>query len=103
MLMVITDRLSKGVILEACSSIEADYIAKLFLCTFYRRHGIPKAIVTDRGTQFTSKLWKRVCQLLKIERRISTSFHPETDGATERANTEVEKILRLWVNQEHNP
>ncbi len=102
MLMVITDRLSKGVILEACSSIDADYIAKLFLSTFYRRHGTPKAIVTDRGTQFTSKLWKRVCQLLKIERRISTSFHPETDGATERANTEVEKILRLWVNQEQD-
>jgi hypothetical protein len=97
--MVFTDRLSKGVILEPCETIEAEYIAKLFIRTFYRRHGLPSAIVSDRGSQFVSQLWKRMCQLLKIERRISTAFHPETDGQTERMNTEIEVILRHWVNR----
>jgi len=56
-LLVITDRLSKGVLLEACNDISAEAIAKLFLRVFYRRHGIPTAIVSDRGTQFVNALW----------------------------------------------
>lgn len=67
MLMVITDRLSKAVILEPCSSTEAETIARLFIKCFYRYHGIPTAIVSDRGVRFVSNLWKRVCQLLRIE------------------------------------
>lgn len=98
MLMVITDRLGKGVILRGCEDVEADTIAKLFIDCFYRHHGVPAAIVSDRGGQFVSQLWKRVCQLLKIERRISTAYHPETDGATERANVEVETTLSRVVS-----
>ena len=85
-LMVITDRLGKGVILEPMSTIEAKDVARVFLRTFYRQHGLPAAIVSDRGSQFTSALWKRVCQLLGIVRRLSTAYHPETDGAIERMN-----------------
>ena len=43
-------------------------------------------------------MWKRLCQLLKIERRLSTSYHPETDGLTERINAEIETLLRRLVN-----
>lgn len=102
MLMVITDRLSKGVILEACENLEAGYIARLFLKCFYRRHGIPTAIVSDRGSQFVSHVWGRLCELLRIERRLSTAYHPETDGSTERANAEVETLLRQMVNHAQN-
>jgi hypothetical protein len=102
MILVITDRLSKGVILEPCESIDADYIAKLFLRTFYRRHGVPSAITSDRGRQFVNQMWKRICQLLKINRRLSTAYHPETDGQTERINAEVEVLLRQWVNYEQD-
>jgi hypothetical protein len=97
-LMVITDRLGKGVILEPMRTIEAKDVARVFLRTFYRQHGLPAAIVSDRGTQFVSALWKRVCQLLKIVRRLSTAYHPETDGATERMNQTVETYLRTFVN-----
>lgn len=96
-LLVITDRLGKGVILEGMESISAEAVAEVFIRIFYRRHGLPAAIVSDRGTQFTGALWKRVCQLLQITRRLSTAFHPETDGATERMNQEVEVYLRSFV------
>ena len=89
-LAVITDRLGKGVILEPMRTTEAQDVAALFIRTFYRHHGLPTAIVSDRGTQFTSALWKRVCQLLGIVRRLSTAYHPETDGSTERMNQTVE-------------
>ena len=49
-LLVITDRLSKGVILEPCSSLTIEVVAKTFVRVFYRQHGLLRAIVSDRGT-----------------------------------------------------
>jgi hypothetical protein len=54
--------------------------------------------VSDRGTQFTSAFWKRICDTLGIRRRLSTSFSPETDGSTERANEVVQTVLRELVD-----
>jgi hypothetical protein len=51
-MLVITDRLSKGVILEPMAEITAEAVADVFLRTFYRRHGLPTAIVSARGPQF---------------------------------------------------
>ena len=101
-LMVITDRLSKGVILSACPDITAETVAKIFIRDFYRLHGLPKAIVSDRGTQFTGLLWTRVCALLKVVRRLSTAFHPQTDGSTERMNDTVEVFFRVFVNYDQD-
>ena len=55
-LLVITDRLSKGVILEPIAEITADTVTGVFLNTFYWRHGLLVSIVSDRGTQFVSAL-----------------------------------------------
>ena len=96
--MVITDRLGKGVIYEPMTQITTEAVADRLLWCFIRHHGVPTSIVSDRGTQFTSHLWKRLCSLLKIKRRLSTAFHPETDGATERANQELECYLRLFAS-----
>jgi hypothetical protein len=54
-------------------------------------------MVSDRGPQFVSHVWKRICELLRITRRLSTAFHPETDGATERANQVLEEYLRSYT------
>ena len=96
---VFVDRLGKGVILEPCkSTITAEEFAELFITAVYRHHGLPRAIVSDRGPQFIGQAWKRLCTLLRIERRISTAFHPQTDGQTERVNTEVTVFLRKFTN-----
>src|SRR5258706_2043432 len=100
---VFTDRLSKGVLLAPCNStITSDEFAKLFISVYYSLHGLPKAMVSDRGPQFIGYVWKTVCKLLQVERRISTAFHPQTDGSTERANTEIEVLLRQWINREQD-
>jgi hypothetical protein len=97
-MIVITDRLGKGVVADGLDDLEAETVAKWFIRRYYPHHFLPFAIVSDRGTQFTGALWTRICQILRIKRRLSTAFSPETDGATERMNQVVEAFLREFVN-----
>ena len=98
-LLVITDRFSKGTVLIPVppDSWDAEGFARLFLERYVPYHWLPQAITSDRGTQFVNGFWGRLCELLKIERRLSTAYHPETDGATERRNQEVETFLRTFT------
>ena len=95
---VITDQLRKGVILKACSDITADSVTQLFVQSFYWHHKLSKVIVSDRGSQFIEALWTRVCEILKIEWRLSTAYHPQTDSSTERANETLETYLHTFIN-----
>ncbi|KAI1002681.1 hypothetical protein K3495_g5518 [Podosphaera aphanis] len=101
-MIVITDRLSKGVIADGLEKIDSKFVAKWFIKNYLPHHFLPTAIVSDRGSQFTSALWNRVCDVLGIQRRLSTGFSPETDGATERMNEVIETTLRQYVNWEQN-
>lgn len=103
-LLVITDRLSKGVVLLpiAPKLFDAEGLAKIFFQHYLPHHWIPRAIVSDRGSQFVNGFWKVVCDKLKINQRLSTAYHPETDGSTERANQEVETYLRTFVAYEQD-
>lgn len=100
--LVITDRLTKGVLLEAMADISAEATAKRIFYTWYPYHGLPRAITSDRGPQFVSELWRHLCKLVGIEQRLSTAYHPQTDGSTERVNQEIEKMLRIWTTYMQN-
>ena len=89
-IMVVIDRLSKSIIVVPMKETCAIDVAQTLLEHIFQHHGLPTAIVSDRSTQFVSMLWTEVCRLVKITQRLSTAFHPETDGATERANQELE-------------
>ncbi|KAI1676040.1 hypothetical protein KJE20_14379, partial [Pyrenophora tritici-repentis] len=65
-------------------------VAWAFVREVYRHHSLPQSITSDRGPQFASSLWKQICQLLGIQRNLSTAYHPQTDGTTERANSDIE-------------
>jgi hypothetical protein len=59
-----------------------------------RRHGTPKAIVSDRGVNFSSKIFRHLCKTLGIQQKFSTSYHPATNGETERFNRTLSMLLR---------
>lgn len=64
----------------------------------FRLHGLPNHIISDRGPTFSLAWWKEFCSLLGPEIRLSTAFHPQTDGQTERTNQSVEHYLRCFVD-----
>lgn len=96
-LLVIHDRLTKAVTLEAMASIDAEACAQRFLNCHVRFHGFPRTIVSDRGSNWTSKFWRRMCKLVDTKQLLSTAWHPQTDGGPERVNQEVQAYLRAYI------
>ena len=99
-------RLSKHRLYIPCTDEDegtsAASLANLVLKEVYRHRGLPTSIVSDRGTQFVSALWKCLCRRLGIRADLSTAFHPETDGQTERANQDIETKLRAYCNEQQD-
>ena len=86
-LVVVDQGLTKGIILIACDkTITAEGTAKLLLENLYKRFGLPDKIISDRGPQFASKAFVKLLKLLGIKSALSTAYHPQTDGTTERLN-----------------
>jgi transposase InsO family protein len=95
---VIVDRLTRAVTLEPMGSTDAAACAQRFLNCHYRFHGMPTSIVSDRGPPWVSEFWRHFCKLAGITQRLSTSYHPQTDGHPERANQEVQAYLRCFID-----
>ena len=72
-------------------------IAELLFDSIYRLHGLPKCIISDWDSLFTSRFWRRLHVLLRTELRMSSAFHPQTDGATEQANRTITQVIRQCV------
>jgi len=81
---------------------KAPDLARIFLREVWRLHGLPSTIVSDRDTRFTSKFWETITDILKIKRGMSTAFHPQTNGQTERVNQSIEPYLHTFCNYEQN-
>jgi len=75
-------------------------LAVTFRKEIRRLHGLPESIVSDRDTRFTSKFWTSLMQLLQVKLNLSTAFHPEGDGQTERVNQTLEQYLRSYCSYE---
>ena len=95
-IMVITDRLSKDIFVFGMDSMTADNCAKVFIDRYYRYFGFPRFLTSDRGSDWLSYFWKAFCQLTGIKQRLTTSYHPQSN-ASERANQEIYKYLRIFT------
>ena len=84
-IFVVVDRLTKMAHFIPCKKTSSsEDTARLFLDNVYRYHGLPDDIMSDRGTQFVSKFWRSLFEILKVDIKLSSAFHPQTDGQTER-------------------
>jgi hypothetical protein len=73
--------------------------AEIFRDHYVRYHGLPDAIVSDRDIRFTSTFWETLMSEFDTKLRMSTAFHPQTDGQAEKANSIVERYLRAYAGQ----
>ena len=69
-----------------------------FLNNVFRFAGLPDSLTSDQGRAFIDKTWKEICCRLQITHKLSTSYHPQTDGQTERVNKTLEVYLRYYVS-----
>ena len=98
-ILTIVDRWTKMAHFIPVESLpSAEETAELFINHVLRLHGLPDEIISDRGSQFTSRFWKRFLELLGIKRSMSSAYHPETDGQTERTNQTLEQYLRCFIS-----
>ena len=101
-ILMVIDRLSKERHYIHCSEkdkhMSAEVIADLFLQDVWSKHGLPTSMTSDCGSQFVSKMWDSLCKLLGIKAKLSTAFHPETNGQSKNANQEAERHLKSYVN-----
>jgi hypothetical protein len=98
-IFVVVDRFTKRAhFIPTFTTLSASGAAKLFRDHVWTQHGWPKKIVSDRGQQFAAKFTLELNRLLGVQTALSTAYHPQTDGQTERTNQELEQYLRLYTN-----
>jgi hypothetical protein len=96
---VFVDKLTKLVHFVACKEeVPAKEFAELYVDHVFRLHGLSREFITDRDPRFTSAFWQEVTVLLGTRTVVSSSFHPQTDGQTERVNQTLETYLRHFVS-----
>lgn len=94
-LVVVIDHLTKYVWAYPCTTaLTAAQCADLLYEKLFSIYGLPHTIVSDRDSRFTSSFWEQLMQRLNVKLHRSTAHHPETDGATERANQMIEQLVR---------
>ena len=76
----------------------AEGLVRLFRDNVWKLYRLPESIILDRGPQFTAGLIRELNRILGIKSKISTAFHPQTDGQMERVNQELEQYLRMFID-----
>ena len=99
-ILTITDHdCTKAIILLPCKeTIDVSGVATLFKERVFPFVGIPKKVITDRDTRFTSSFFKELCKQLGVEQAMSSAYHPQTDRQSERTSQSVETVLRIFGN-----
>jgi len=80
----------------------ASQAAHLFIQHIFKHHGMPRSLISDRDAKFTSAFWQTFFKALGTSLNMSTAYHPQSDGQTERTNRTLEQILRHYVNYHHS-
>jgi hypothetical protein len=99
-IITFTDRLGSDIqLLASRTDISVEQLAYLFFDKWYCENGLPTEIISDRDKLFVSRFWKALHKLTGVKLKLSTAYHPETDGSSERTNKTVNQALRYHVEQ----
>jgi len=102
-IVVIVDRFTKMIRLKATTmNILLKGIAKIYRDEIWKLHGVSRKILSDRGLQFASKFMEEFTKVLGTKRQLSTAYHPQTDGQTEKINQEIGTFLWHYVNYQQD-
>lgn len=102
-ILVVVDRFTKAIeVIPFRRDYTAQQLGYVINDKVIRYHGIPKTIISDRDKLFTSNYWATLMGAIGIQRKLSTAYHPETDGQTERTNRTLKAYLRAYLNQYQN-
>jgi transposase InsO family protein len=102
-ILVVVDRFSKEVEFIPCNKTTTVLdTARLYLHNVWKNHGLPSSIVSDQGPQFASQVMRDLCKRLGIQPKLSTAFHPQTNGQTKRMNRDLQQYLRLFTAEKQD-
>ena len=98
-ILVVVDRFTKMAhFVPTTEKTTSEGLARLFRDNVWRLHGLPKSIISDRGPQFAAGLMRELNGMLGIKTKLSTAFHPQTNGQTERMNQELLQNLQMFID-----
>jgi hypothetical protein len=102
-IVTFVDKLSKMThYVPTTQNIDAPGLARLYFDHVIKLHGTQDQIISDRGPQFIGRFWQALMKILGTRPHLSSAYHPQTDGQTERANRTIEEMLRAYVNDQQN-
>ena len=98
-ILVVVDKLTKMVyFIPTTEKISVEGLARLFRDNMQKLHGLPKSIISDKGSQFIVRIMWELNRILETKSKLSTVFYPQTDGQTKRVNQKLEQYLRIFIN-----
>ena len=98
-ILVVCDRFSKMAhFIATTEKTSTEGLVKLFRDQVWKLHGLPESIISDREVQFAAGMMKELNNLLGIQTKLWTAYHPQMDGQTERINQELEQYLRVFID-----
>jgi hypothetical protein len=102
-ILTVVDRFTKMAHFLPCTkTTNSKETVDIVMKEVFRLHGFPNDIISDRGPQFISKFWQHLLEMLKISCKLSSSYHPQSDGQTERTNQTLEQYLRCFINYQQD-
>jgi transposase InsO family protein len=96
---VIVDQFGKGIRVVPCTKhLGGEGMVRIYRDHVWKDFGLPKVVISDRGTQFVGHFMRDLLKLLGIKLNTSMAYHPQTDGQTEYVNQNIEQYLRVFTN-----
>ena len=98
-ILVVCDKMTKmAYFVPTTERTSVEGVTRLFQDNVWKLHGLPESIIIDRGAQFVAGMIRELNQMLGINTKLSTAYHPQTNGQTERMNQELEQYLRMFID-----